>query len=249
MSERDYKQELLLGFLILTCLIFLSIIVGQNSILKNTSSSYSNSINYSLSEQYKTKIKPEGEKQIAIIVNDALNTANHSEKVELIANWTVANFTSCFWYPESCWDDNSNGNGKWRSLEPSGTYWYNKEGDLRVKKGIFLENPNWIAYYKAGACGELAALFQEIANRTEIKNARIVTSNPRFDHAWNEIWIGDRWMYVDLTIYWRYLHESPDYSVKWFNETKFYRSNCYNVSNVTVVSTNEDISQHYTLTV
>lgn len=243
MSERNIK--ILLGIVIIVLFVIVVLLIGQNVELNNEKITYSNSINYTFSKQYENTIQPEGERQINYIVHEALKKSNQSERVAVIANLTVANFSNCFWSPEDCWGDNSNGDGKWRSLEASETYWFDKNGNIRVKKGIFLDNPYWIAYYKAGACGELAVFFQEIAKRAGLINPRVVTSNPKFDHAWNEIWIDNQYMYVDLDTYWRSLHKSSDYSIKWFNKTKFYRSNCYNVENVTVVSTNEDISINY----
>ncbi len=59
-----------------------------------------------------------------------------------------------------------------------------------------LMHPQWIMFFKHGACEEFARLFVELAKTAGIDNARVVY-NLGLDHAWAEVKINGDWIHVD----------------------------------------------------
>lgn len=56
--------------------------------------------------------------------------------------------------------------------------------------------PEWIMFFKRGACQEYAELFTELATAAGLDNTRVVL-NLGIDHAWAEVKIGENWVHVD----------------------------------------------------
>ncbi|MHB8163226.1 MAG: transglutaminase domain-containing protein [Methanoregula sp.] len=112
----------------------------------------------------------------------------------------------------------------------------------------FTNNPYFVAYYKAGACGESASLFNFYAIKSGFESRMVKT--PAEDHVWNEIKINNRWVQADPTIYY-YAYSDPknysDYNNLWFDTPTAYSTLGWNkgYSRVVVVDTNEDLTTKY----
>lgn len=212
---------------------------------------YSESLNNTLTSSYFSKIKPESEKEINDIVNKVKNESVKSNKIQMIGQWTSDHVNNCFSRSDLCWNPSNGGN--WKPLEITKTYYCDRIGGIRAKKGPFLNDLYWITYYKAGACGEQAVLFYEIANRSNLE-VRIVHSDSGCSHEWNEVQIGNQWYYADISILKSMEKQSNNLSF-WFNTTENYLVNsrkgnvCAEILKVTVLDTNEDISSNYSISI
>jgi hypothetical protein len=112
----------------------------------------------------------------------------------------------------------------------------------------FTNDPYFIAYYKAGACAESAALLNFYATRSGFKS-RIVGTNAE-DHQWDEIKINDEWIQVDPTIYYYYYTDLKNYSNYdrlWFDYPQAYTELQWygGYSTVSVLNTGEDLTAKY----
>ena len=121
---------------------------------------------------------------------------------------------------------------------------------IRIEsRGIFDNDPYFITYFKTGACGESAALFNYLANTSGFESRIVGTSAE--DHQWDEIKINNNWVQVDPTIYYYYYTDPVTYSQYrnfWFDNPKAYSEIGWydgGYSSVSVVNTNEDLSTKY----
>jgi hypothetical protein len=119
---------------------------------------------------------------------------------------------------------------------------------LRIRSSIFSVDPYLIAYFKTGACGESALLFNFYANKSGFES-RIVGTLAE-DHQWNEIQINDRWVQVDPTIYYYYYNDPetyPTYIDLWLDNPQAYTTLGWygGYSTVSVFGTNEDLTAKY----
>jgi Ca2+/Na+ antiporter len=109
-------------------------------------------------------------------------------------------------------------------------------------------DPYFVAYFKAGACAESAALLNFYATRSGFES-RIVGTNAE-DHQWDEIKIKDKWVQVDPTIYYYYytdLKNYSDYDSLWFDHPQAYTELQWygGYSTVSVLNTGEDLTAKY----
>jgi hypothetical protein len=109
-------------------------------------------------------------------------------------------------------------------------------------------DPYFVAYFKAGACAESAALLNFYATRSGFES-RIVGTHAE-DHQWDEIKIKDEWVQVDPTIYYYYytdLKNYSDYDSLWFDHPQAYTELQWygGYSSVSVLNTGEDLTAKY----
>jgi len=224
-------------------------LVWQIVVLNTVLDIYSKSLNNSLNSSYFSKVKPESEIEINEIVNKIKNENNTTIKIQLIGHWTSEHVHNCYSDPNYCWPS-PNGGG-WMPMEKTQTFFSDNTGGIRVKKGQFLNDPYWITYYKAGACEEQAVLFYDIANRTDLE-VRLVHSDSECSHEWNEVRYANQWYYADISILKSVQKQDNNLSF-WFNTTDNYLANsrkaniCSDISKVTVLHTNEDVTSNYCL--
>ncbi len=177
-------------------------------------------------------IKPSGEARIDEITTQISMANDTFRKIEMIVDWESKNFTYTY------------------GRTPNFLLWgYPIYFDSDIKVRAFQpnipelsNNPQWIAYFKVGGCSELAFLFDEVARKSGIETRVVGTSGE--DHLWDEVKIDDQWIPVDPTIYFNNYYYNQ--SNKWFNNSKFYEQNWFNVSKVFVEETKEDITRKYT---
>jgi len=180
-------------------------------------------------------IKPSGESKIGEIIAQVSKINDTYGKLEKIAEWESKNFTNTY--------------GRKIDIRLLWGYPIYFDSGIKVRASYpqipeLSNNPQWIAYFKVGGCGELAYLFDEVARRAGI-DARIVTTYGE-DHTWNEVRIDDKWISADPTIYSIY---NIDQNNSWFDNPKFYESKpWFNISKVFVIGTQEDITYGYTNT-
>lgn len=193
---------------------------------------------------YNQIIEPEGNAAIDEIVDKASAGVDSREKFGIIAAEIVTGFENCWWNPNACWLNETDDQYDWKAVDSSHWNYTNKLGDIRVGYGPLNHNPAVIAYFKTGACGELADLFAEVARRSGYETRR-VTSQPGYDHAWDEVLVDGEWKYVDLTLYWAEKDGRVTGPSLWFNSTDVFR--CYNkkVTMVHDVITNENLTVNY----
>lgn len=129
---------------------------------------------------------------------------------------------------------------------------YNQPSTDRILKSRILfaltSDPYFVAYYKAGACAESAALLNFYAARSGLES-RIVGTNAE-DHQWNEIRIKDKWVQVDPTIYYYYYTDLKNFSTYdhlWFDHPQAYTELQWHggYSTVSVLNTGEDLTAKY----
>ncbi len=150
-----------------------------------------------LSTQYTNEYYPTAEAEIQKILLTAANISDPIEKLTTIAAWKIEDFVDIVEYDK--WNESYNG-----TRDLSNKYCYDENGKIRVHSGMYQNDPHWIAYHKIGACGELAALFAYVANRSgfETRNVSADYAKTLQNHAWVEVKVNGEWMYFDPTIYW-----------------------------------------------
>lgn len=193
---------------------------------------YSRSLDQYFSLNYNTTIAPVGERNIQLILENISKIQSDKEKLETIAEWEVNNFTELFW------ERHKDPEYDIIYLDPPiNRYGYDNSGKIRAMHSVFLTNefandPRWIAYYKIGACGELANLYENVTNRSGFKT-QVVGANLRGNflgfnytannHAWVEIEIDGEWWYFDPDVYGQYhVLNLTNYEDRWFNKTEYY---------------------------
>ena len=166
-----------------------------------------------LSTQYTNEYYPTAEAEIQKILLTAANISDPIEKLTTIAAWEIEDFVDTVEYNK--WNESYNGT---RAL--SNKYYYDENGKIRVFSGKYQNDPHWIAYHKIGACGELAALFAYVANRSgfETRNVSADYAKTLQNHAWVEVKVNGEWMYFDPTIYWNNYNNEINFvlSDKWY---------------------------------
>lgn len=205
---------------------------------------------------YTTEIKPNGEAEINKILYHVSNISDNRQKLNEIAKWELEGFESYHWgdksyciYPTqlsnvvqqvtcpllpffNCCPFQKTESGKIRVIN---TFW-------PISLTPYEGNPYWIAYYKTGACGELAVLFNFVANRSGYET-RTVNS---LSHAWVEVKIDNEWWYFDPLCYKVRFNQDELNETKWFNQTRFFKQNCYDeMPPIFVRNTGEFIGYHY----
>jgi len=119
---------------------------------------------------------------------------------------------------------------------------------IRIRSPIFSLDPYLIAYFKTGACGESASLFNFYANKLGIES-RIVGTRAE-DHQWNEVKINNSWIQVDPTIYYYYYIDPttyPTYKDLWLDNTHAYSELQWygGYSTISAFGTDEDLTAKY----
>ena len=102
--------------------------------------------------------------------------------------------------------DNTNCTSKFITLQND--YWGESHACLRKNKGA---SPNFTVFQKCGRCGECANLNKYLLESIGFK-VRSVGSQPVWDHNWNEIYIGGKWLPIDASIS-NFSYETP-YEIK-----------------------------------
>jgi len=123
-------------------------------------------------------------------------------------------------------------------------------GKIRVTSMVpssvnpYFDNPYWIAYYKTGACGELATLFNYTANKSGFITQVVTTGS----HSWVEVKNDDgEWWYFDPLCYKVISKENIQNQTKWFNKTQYFRENCYDESlDIKIKDSSESVAYRYT---
>lgn len=116
---------------------------------------------------------------------------------------------------------------------------------IRLNCLLLSEDPYRIAYYKTGACGELAILFNKVATEADL-NSRMVKTSAE-DHMWNEVYLDGRWVHVDPTLYYHYSKGTLEYEKLWFDHPSAYSELGWygGYSKVFVHGTKTDVSSKY----
>ena len=255
---RKYRKKIfLLSLLVILVLLYSEIMAGML---------YSKQLDNYFSVLYSKEIHPEGEKRIQEILTAVENITGDQEKLDKIGEWETKDFTEYYW--ERGYKNNTQFD--FTPLDsPINRYLYDTNGNIRAFTSIFSSNiyandPTWIAYYRTGACGELASLFANVSNRsgfeTRIIGAELKSPFPFLDgfpffdivtgnHAWVEVKINNEWWYYDPDTFGQY-YEFGKLTQKngWFNQTKYYSAfRPRQIGRVFLISTNEDVKDRYPL--
>jgi len=180
-------------------------------------------------------IKPTGEEKINEILSQVNRTNDTFEKLKMIVEWEVKDFTNAYNRRPDFF------------LDPFYRYpvYFDNGVKVRVLAPVIPElsnNPYWTAFFKVGACGELASLFNEVANRAGIKTRIVGTKGE--DHSWVEVKINGEWIHADPTLY--FLSYRYHLNIKWINNPRFYDLIWFNISKVFVKGSREDVTRRYT---
>jgi hypothetical protein len=257
---RKYKQKIFLFVpLVILILLYSQIMTGML---------YSKQLDNYFSILYAKEIDPEGQQRIQEIVSEVQNISDDQEKLDKIGEWETRDFTDYYW--ERAYTNHTQ--FEFTPLDsPINRYFYDSNGKIRAVNSplfgpnIYANDPAWIAYYKTGACGELAYLFANVSNRsgfeTRVIGAELRTpsSIPILDrisifdsvgnHAWVEIKIKDEWWYFDPDTFGQnYKFGKLTQKYGWFNQTKYYTWHPVSqIGRVFVGDTNEDVKNRYIL--
>jgi hypothetical protein len=243
-------------FLIL-CLVGACLIV-TTIMLFDLQKTNSDAITDYFSIQYQNEMQPKSESEITQIVNESKSISNISEKFEHIATWETNNFTDIYWHHVGM-----------KSLVPYvNTYVYESNGKIRATHSFanspYAEDPDWIQFYKFGACGEEASLFANVTNRSGFVTRFVVLDlgtwyydmipSKTGNHEFVEVKLADNeWYFFDPTVYGadHVLNDSPckngnPCENRWFGKPEQYSYfSSDQVLSVYIKDTNEDISSHY----
>ncbi|MGB7787490.1 transglutaminase domain-containing protein, partial [Methanoregula sp.] len=194
---------------------------------------------------YVVIVQPGGEFEINQVLEKAQSLNTTEAKVNIISDWEEQNFTNIYGVKPNFSLDFGDfllyGDGRY-------PIYFNASNQQPIKIRAFISpftnDPNWITYFHCGACGELATLFNYISNQGHIESRMVQTTGE--DHAWVEVKINNSWTYFDPTLV-EIFQRNPDYRSKWFGDPKNFEGIwSWNISRVTVVSTNEDLTSEYT---
>jgi len=190
---------------------------------------------------YFIEIKPHVDTEINTFVESIKNIKEPQSRIREIANFTEKGYYQTY-------------NVKSNPLSSLSSIWgfqvFDDPQKFRVQSRIiFANDPYFIAYFKTGACGESAALFNFIANKSGFES-RIVGTRAE-DHVWDEVKINNSWVQVDPTIYYYYYNDPvkyPGYADFWYDNPQAYSKIGWidgGYSTVFVMDTNEDLSTKY----
>lgn len=205
---------------------------------------------------YQHFIQKEGAANIAQMVKQADSISPPDQKLNALANLEVSNFTDIFWFESSdeLFENKCSGvpllNHRYFGNDCNGIG-FDKNGALRIRRGNLTNNPYWIAYYKTGACGELATLFANVTNQSGFVTRVVYSSDP--DHAWTEVYLNGTWYYFDPDMY-HSLNGEKKNQKYWFDTTDTFEDKLgwkfsrVSVDNSTQDGYEEDRTQYYTKT-
>lgn len=195
---------------------------------------------------YELQIVDDGHRQIQDILTNISSSydqngtsSNIGIIFESIAEWEANNYTNILVEM-----DNS------ESYQPKkiGHYTYDDNGLIRAAGGPYRQDPFWIAHYRYGACGELAALFAYTVSQLGF-DARIVRADyadGSNNHAWVEVKVNEEWWFVDPTVYWEVTQNNAKwYTDPWYGPTQEFKIFGAEVKAVIVDETEEDVRFHY----
>lgn len=204
--------------------------------------------------QYENEIYPIGVREICSIVNKTEAIDNDTEKLEAIAEWVSANFTYILFEKEYF-----NPNYTKEYLDhPINRYLYDSYGKIRPEvhspisqvfriPNEYANNPYWIAYYKMGGCGELAVLFEDVANKSGYNTRAIRATLTKNNHAWVEVEVHDKWYFFDPTNYYVYhLMDVKRYNNTWFGKPEEYSIfSASQIQSIVDGNTRENVIERY----
>lgn len=235
---KKQRNELFVGFVIFA--VFIVICLGALIFVNNA---YTEGIETYFSEQYNEVYEPVGKERIDKIVLEVNSLSKSQDKLNAIADWVIDDFVNFLEYER--WNE-SYPHTKKLGLN----YRYDYSGRIRAENGVYCQNPNWIAYHKFGACGELSSLFSYVANQTGFETRLISATyaDRSNNHQWVEVNVDGVWMYYDPTIYWSNYHNiyGKVLDSKWYGT--FDEQVLWNVTASSVIdkSSGKDIcSEHY----
>jgi hypothetical protein len=189
-------------------------------------------------------IKPGGERNINAILSEVKGINETDKKLERVVEWETDGYTETFGNTPSF---KIPGVLRWLGAGYDVYLIFSDTQPIKIRPNsvIFYNDPYWIAYFKTGACGERAYLFNYVANQSG-QVTRVVNA-PGNDHAWVEIYNGTDWIYADPTFYFHY-NNSPGREKGWTGATsnlqKFWGWNLTKV--VTNSNETNELTSQYT---
>ncbi|WP_255331747.1 transglutaminase domain-containing protein [Methanocalculus taiwanensis] len=247
-NSKNRKDWLTTAFLLI---LFFSLLYTIHYIHFNQSTEQLDSY---FSIQYDNQIHPIGEREISFILNKTDTIDNDTEKLEAIAEWVSQNFTY-FLFEEKYF--NPNYTTKYLDY-PINRYLYDSYGKIRPEVHSFISlvfcipskyanNPQWIAYYKMGGCGELAVLFEDVANKSGYNTRPIRATLTENNHAWVEVEVDAQWYFFDPTNYYIYhIMKVEGYNNTWFGKPEQYSIFSANqIRSIVDANTREKVIERY----
>lgn len=234
---------------VLICLIVLvAFIFGALWGMKYEAEKITESLEQYFSILYETEIFPKGEKAIQDFVIELDQSLNETEKFDKIAEWVTANFTEYYWEKGLINNTKYEYNGYSPFVD---AYVYDPDGRVRAcPPSPYSNDPAWIAYYRTGACGELATLFADIANRTKTPVKLVQASfKTHGNHAWVEVMLENgEWRYFDPTIYGEHSQFGIWPDGHWFGNISNYHINRpKNIIGIYETKTKKEVTYRYPL--
>jgi transglutaminase-like putative cysteine protease len=232
-SKRNVKFLSLLVVILCILLVFAVYYANYVEIptYKKQSQFYDQQLDNYFTEVYEKDIQDIGEKRINYILNEVKNISDPYEKLERIAQWETENITDMFW-------ERSIQNNKSYTWPWLGNYQYNENNQYRATGSAkYTNNATWIAGNNMGNCGDIAALFDYVANQSgfETRTIHVVYSDQAYSdgHVWNEIKINGVWVYFDIDRYGQaYRNISGNqYTVNYFYSTWNGKTSEYSIIN------------------
>jgi hypothetical protein len=191
-----------------------------------------------------------GNSTINNIVSQTQYFNNSPIRVTKIANLIVQNFSDTWWSYQKdrfCQYTDLNGTIFYNWCSPwYGTLLYNvfntspnvyiysknKLGNVTTYQTNDLSNnPEWIAYQKAGNCQAISVFFNETLNRSGFVS-RVVRAKG-FDHVWDEVQINKSWRVFDIQTFGNFNGTNINASNYWDADPKIYYPS-FGTPNVTI---------------
>lgn len=193
-----------------------------------------------ISKLYTNEIFPNSSYEIEQIVIQIQEQNSTIEKLSTLSVWIQDDFTWILNNPEFHRDDwiNSIYQKMFGFDKGDKCYLSDLSGKKVIRTGNYSQNPFIIAYYKAGACGEHAALAQYLLNQSNFES-RIV-GDPSGYHAWLEIKQNETWYFYDPTI-----PVNVENNLKWFGPRDLRNYSPIIANAGRVVNDNFDITNEY----
>lgn len=212
--------------------------------------------------------KEEGNATINNMVTQTQNYNTSTERLTKIAFLITQNFTDYWWpYQRSdrfCYILNRDPAYNWCnplygtpfyefSNKDPRYYIYLKDklGNVTIQQTNDLSNnPEWIAYQKAGDCQAISVLFNETANRSGFVSRTVRFQG--FDHMWNEVNINGSWKVFDIQQFGQDNGTNITDLTYWNANPKIFAESYYNSPNLGVYTLNltddgfgENLTQSY----
>lgn len=246
MSDNHPGTKKVIAYFLIVVILIGTIIIGIFLGCVLCADIYNKQVDDYFSMIYESQVVDDGRSQVYDILTKVSNSYDQAEMssnigliFEDIAEWETENYTNILVEIDNCGSS---------SVKSIGTYKYDANGLIRAQAKPYRHDPFWIAHYRYGACGELAALFAYVVNQLgfETRVVRADYADGSNNHAWVEINVNNEWFFADPTLYWEITKNNATwYTDPWYGPTEDFKIFGKKVKAVVIDGTDVDVRFHY----